>query len=212
MKIDAIRRNYTRDKLDMDKLTADPLVQFEHWLQDAVDAELPDPTAMCVASVDASGQPSQRLVLLKDLNPNGFVFYTNLGSKKATELAANPKVCLHFPWHPLERQVIVYGTAERVPSSQVMKYFLSRPKESQLAAWASEQSRPISTRQALLQKFAEIKHKFEHGDVTLPSFWGGFLVRPHQIEFWQGGEHRLHDRFMYSQQDDGSWSIDRLCP
>lgn len=212
MKIDAIRRNYTRDKLDIDKLTADPLVQFEHWLQDAVDAELPDPTAMCVASVDASGQPSQRLVLLKDLNPNGFVFYTNLGSKKATELAANPKVCLHFPWHPLERQVIVYGTAERVPSSQVMKYFLSRPKESQLAAWASEQSRPISTRQALLQKFAEIKHKFEHGDVTLPSFWGGFLVRPHQIEFWQGGEHRLHDRFMYSQQDDGSWSIDRLCP
>lgn len=212
MKIDAIRRNYNRDKLDLDKLHLDPIQQFEHWLQDAVDAELPDPTAMCVATVDASGQPSQRLVLLKDVSPAGFVFYTNLGSRKATELAENPKVCLHFPWHPLERQVIVYGTAERVPSSQVMKYFLSRPKESQLAAWASEQSRPISTRQALLQKFAEVKHKFAQGDISLPSFWGGFVVKPERIEFWQGGEHRLHDRFMYSKQDDGSWSIDRLCP
>ncbi|MCC5827079.1 pyridoxamine 5'-phosphate oxidase [Alkalimonas sp.] len=212
MKIDAIRRSYTKDKLDLDKLHADPIQQFERWLKDAVAAELPDPTAMCVATVDASGQPSQRLVLLKDVSADGFVFYTNLGSRKATELAANPKVSLHFPWHPLERQVIVYGTAERVPSSQVVKYFLSRPKESQLAAWASEQSRPISTRQALMQKFAEIKHKFEHGEVPLPSFWGGFLVRPHQIEFWQGGEHRLHDRFLYRQQSDTNWQIERLCP
>ncbi|WP_423187171.1 pyridoxamine 5'-phosphate oxidase [Alishewanella sp. d11] len=212
MKIDAIRRSYTKDKLDLDKLNADPIAQFELWLKDAIAAELPDPTAMCVASVDSSGQPSQRLVLLKDVNTAGFTFYTNLGSRKASELSENPKVCLHFPWHPLERQVIVYGTAERVSNTQVMQYFLSRPKESQLAAWASEQSRPISTRQALMQKFAEIKHKFEHGEVPLPSFWGGFLVRPHQVEFWQGGEHRLHDRFMYSKQDDGNWSIDRLCP
>ncbi|MDP4529701.1 pyridoxamine 5'-phosphate oxidase [Alkalimonas delamerensis] len=212
MKIDAIRRSYTKDKLDLDKLHADPIRQFEQWLKDAIAAELPDPTAMCVATVDESGQPSQRLVLLKDVSADGFVFYTNLGSRKATELAANPKVSLHFPWHPLERQVIVYGTAERVSNTQVMKYFLSRPKESQLAAWASEQSRPVSTRQALMQKFAEIKHKFEHGEVPLPSFWGGFLVRPHQIEFWQGGEHRLHDRFMYRKEDDSRWSIDRLCP
>lgn len=211
MKIDAIRRSYTKDKLDLDKLNADPIAQFELWLKDAIAAELPDPTAMCVATVDSSGQPSQRLVLLKDVNSDGFTFYTNLGSRKASELAENPKVCLHFPWHPLERQVIVYGTAERVSSAQVMKYFLSRPKESQLAAWASEQSRPISTRQALMQKFAEIKHKFEHGDVPLPSFWGGFLVRPQQIEFWQGGEHRLHDRFMYKKSDTG-WQIERLCP
>jgi len=107
--------------------------------------------------------------------------------------------------------VIVYGTAERVSNTQVMQYFLSRPKESQLAAWASEQSRPISTRQALTQKFAEIKHKFEHCEIPLPSFWGGFLVRPHQIEFWQGGEHRLHDRFMYKKSESG-WQIERLCP
>jgi pyridoxamine 5'-phosphate oxidase len=212
MKIDDIRRSYTKDKLEFDKLNADPIAQFELWLKDAIAAELPDPTAMCVASVDEHGQPSQRLVLLKDVGANGFTFYTNLGSRKATELSSNPKVCLHFPWHPLERQVIVYGTAERVTATQVAKYFLSRPKESQLAAWASEQSRPVSTRQALLQKFAEIKHKFEHGEVPLPSFWGGFLVRPHKIEFWQGGEHRLHDRFMYSKLDDNSWSIDRLCP
>lgn len=212
MKIDDIRRSYVKDKLELDKLNADPFVQFERWLQDAIAAELPDPTAMCVATVDAEGQPSQRLVLLKDVSSSGFVFYTNLGSRKATELSENPKVCLHFPWHPLERQVIVYGTAERVPSSQVLKYFLSRPKESQLAAWASEQSRPVSTRQALMQKFAEIKHKFEHGEVPVPSFWGGFIVVPHKIEFWQGGEHRLHDRFMYQRQVDDTWQIERLCP
>ncbi len=212
MKIADIRRSYTMDKLDLDKLNADPFLQFEAWLKDAVAAELPDPTAMCVATVDASGQPSQRLVLLKDVSGKGFVFYTNLGSRKASELEQNPKVSLHFPWHPLERQVIVYGTAERVPASQVMSYFLSRPKESQLAAWASEQSRPVSTRQVLMQKFAEIKHKFEQGDVPVPSFWGGFLVKPHQIEFWQGGEHRLHDRFMYKLQADHSWAIERLCP
>ncbi len=212
MKIDDIRRSYVKDKLDLDKLDADPFVQFERWLQDAIAAELPDPTAMCVATVDAQGQPSQRLVLLKDVSSAGFVFYTNLGSRKATELAGNPKVCLHFPWHQLERQVIVYGTAERVSNTQVLKYFLSRPKESQLAAWASEQSRPVSTRQALLQKFAEIKHKFEHGEVPVPSFWGGFLVVPQKIEFWQGGEHRLHDRFMYQRQADDAWQIERLCP
>lgn len=216
MKIDDIRRSYTKDKLELDKLNSNPIAQFELWLKDAIAAELPDPTAMCVASVDSDGQPSQRLVLLKDVSEEGFTFYTNLGSRKATELSANPKVSLHFPWHPLERQVIVYGTAERVPNSQVMKYFVSRPKESQLAAWASEQSRPVSTRQALLQKFAEIKHKFAHGEVPLPSFWGGFLIRPHKIEFWQGGEHRLHDRFMYSKTANADatppWHIERLCP
>lgn len=212
MKVDAIRRSYSLNKLDYDQLDKNPIIQFEHWLQQAIAAELTDPTAMCVASVDEHGQPSQRIVLLKDVNADGFVFYTNLGSRKATELTANPKVCLHFPWHPLERQVIVYGVAERVSSVQVAKYFLSRPKESQLAAWASEQSRPISTRQALMQKFAEVKHKFAQGEVPLPSFWGGFLIRPTQIEFWQGGDNRLHDRFMYKLQQNGQWQIERLCP
>jgi pyridoxamine 5'-phosphate oxidase len=121
---------------------------------------------------------------------------------------------LHFPWHNIERQVIVYGTAERLSNSNVLKYFLSRPKESQLAAWASEQSRPLSSRQALMEKFAQIKHQFAQGDVSLPSFWGGYRVVPHQVEFWQGGEARLHDRFMYKKVDADAteWSIERLAP
>ena len=120
---------------------------------------------MCVATVDETGQPSQRIVLLKDVSKDGFVFYTNLGSRKAQELGQNNKISLHFPWHNIDRQVIVYGTAERLSNAQVMKYFLSRPKESQLAAWASEQSRPVSSRQVLMQKFAEMKHKFSKGDI-----------------------------------------------
>ena len=210
--LEDFRREYTQGGLDRADLADSPLDQFGRWMEQTIQSGIPDPNAMTVATVDANGQPSQRIVLLKHLDEKGFVFYTNLGSRKASELEHNPKVCLHFPWHPLERQVIVYGTAERVPTSQVMSYFLSRPKESQLAAWASEQSRPVSTRQVLMQKFAEIKHKFEQGEVPVPSFWGGFLVKPHQIEFWQGGEHRLHDRFMYKQQADQSWAIERLCP
>jgi len=212
MQLDNVRREYLRDGLKRENLADEPFSQFETWLQQAIECELKDPTAMCVATVDSSGQPSQRIVLLKDFNRDGFVFYTNLGSRKAEELAQNNKVSLHFPWHNIERQVIVYGKAERLSHAQVLKYFLSRPKESQLAAWASEQSRPVSSRQALMQKFAEVKHKFAKGDVSLPSFWGGYLVKPHQIEFWQGGEARLHDRFMYRLQDDNSWNVERLAP
>ncbi len=212
MNISEFRREYLQGGLQREDLSDDPFSQFERWLEQAVASEIKDPTAMCVATVDESGQPSQRIVLLKDFSEQGFVFYTNLGSRKAQELGQNDKVCLHFPWHPLERQVIVYGRAERLPNAKVLKYFLSRPKESQLAAWASEQSRPVSSRSALMQKFAEMKHKFSKGDVSLPSFWGGYLVKPHQIEFWQGGEHRLHDRFMYRLDEQNHWSIERLCP
>lgn len=212
MKIDQVRREYLQGGLQREDLSAEPFTQFNTWLSQAIECELKDPTAMCVATVDENGQPSQRIVLLKDFDEQGFVFYTNLGSRKAQEIGVNNKVCLHFPWHALERQVIVYGTAERLSNAQVVKYFLSRPKESQLAAWASDQSRPVSSRKALMQKFAEMKHKFSHGDISLPSFWGGFRVKPHQVEFWQGGEYRLHDRFMYSLEADDSWSIERLCP
>lgn len=211
MKIDDIRREYTKDGLSRDKLASDPISQFEHWLKQAIDAGLPDPTAMVVATVDGEGQPSQRIVLLKDVSEQGFVFFTNTGSRKAQEIAGNNQVCLHFPWHPLERQVIVYGKAEPLSNLAVTKYFLSRPKESQLAAWASAQSRPISSRKVLLEKFQEIKSKFASGDVPLPSFWGGYQIVPHKIEFWQGGEHRLHDRFMYSKSAD-TWQIERLNP
>ncbi|MCG7534500.1 pyridoxamine 5'-phosphate oxidase [Pseudoalteromonas sp. OOF1S-7] len=212
MKLDDIRREYTKDGLSREKLDNNPIVQFEHWLQQAVDANLSDPTAMVVATVDEHGQPSQRIVLLKQVDDNGFVFFTNTGSRKAQELKGNNKISLHFPWHNLERQVIVYGEAEPMPTSAVAKYFLSRPKESQLAAWASQQSRPVSSRQALMQTFNSMKAKFAKGDIPLPDFWGGYCVKPHQIEFWQGGEHRLHDRFMYRKEASGQWLVERLNP
>jgi len=211
-KLNQIRREYSQNGLRRQDLDDNPIEQFNHWLSQAIDAGMQDPTAMVVATVDEFGQPSQRIVLLKDLTDEGFVFYTNLGSRKAKELSQNDKISLHFPWHAIERQVIVYGTAEKLDVLTTMKYFMSRPEESQLAAWASEQSRPISSRDLLMQQFRKMKAKFSQGDIPLPDFWGGFRVVPHQIEFWQGGEHRLHDRFMYSKCDNGSWSIERLMP
>ena len=166
---------------------------------------------MSVATVSPEGKPWQRMVLLKGFDEQGFVFYTNLGSRKAKEIEANAQVSLHFPWLQLDRQVIVGGRAERLSVAEVMKYFISRPKESQLAAWASKQSSRISTRQVLETQFAQIKEKFAKGDIPLPDFWGGFRVVPEEIEFWQGGESRLHDRFSYNRDGD-DWQIDRLSP
>jgi len=210
--ISDIRRDYTQAGLDVEDLTPEPFALFEHWLQNAVDANLADPTAMTVATVDKSGQPSQRIVLLKDFDESGFVFYTNTGSKKAQDLSQNTKISLHFPWHSLDRQVKVSGIAQQLSSVDVAKYFMSRPKPSQIAAWASAQSRPISSKQLLMQKFAEAKAKFVKGEVPLPSFWGGYRVIAHQIEFWQGGEHRLHDRFVYTKTSKGQWLTERLMP
>jgi len=206
------RKEYTRGTLDTDSLTNNPMDLFNTWLEDAIKAELPDPNAMTVATVDETGQPSQRIVLLKDVSNEGFVFYTNLGSRKAKELSNNPKVSLHFPWYFLERQVRVCGVAEPLSRTTVAKYFFSRPKESQLGAWASQQSKPISTRQLLVTQFMQMKEKFAHGEIPLPDFWGGFLVKPQQIEFWQGGEHRLHDRFEYNKKENGEWGTARLMP
>lgn len=206
------RKEYTAGRLTSDALTKHPVDLFESWLNDAIAAGLPDPNAMTVATVDLSGQPSQRIVLLKDLSKDGFVFYTNLGSRKAKDLAHNAKISLHFPWYFLERQVRVSGVAKALSRTEVAKYFVSRPKESQLGAWASKQSQVISTRELLITQFAQIKEKFAKGEIPLPDFWGGYRVEPHQIEFWQGGEHRLHDRFEYNKQDDGSWSTQRLMP
>lgn len=206
------RKEYTLGRLDTDALTANPIDLFQSWLQDAINAELPDPNAMTVATVDEHGQPSQRIVLLKDVGLEGFVFYTNLGSRKAQELAKNNKVSLHFPWYFLERQVRVCGVAEPLSRVDVAKYFFSRPKDSQLGAWASKQSTPISTRQLLVTQFTQMKEKFANGDIPVPDFWGGYLVKPHQIEFWQGGEHRLHDRFEYNKDEQGNWQTARLMP
>jgi pyridoxamine 5'-phosphate oxidase len=212
LNLENLRREYLRDGLRRDQLASDPIEQFERWMAQMVAAEISDPNAMTIATVDASGQPSQRIVLLKGLDQRGFVFYTNLRSHKAQDLKQNPKISLHFPWHCLERQVKVCGVAQQMTAAESLKYFLSRPRESQLAAWASNQSRPISSRAMLMQQFEAMKNKFSKGEIPLPDFWGGFRVKPEQIEFWQGGAHRLHDRFQYTRQADDSWEIARLEP
>ena len=192
--------------------TTSPFDVFQQWFNDANKSGILLPEAMSVSSCSSDGQPSSRMVLLKDYDEEGFVFFTNTGSRKAQELKGNNKISLHFPWHHMERQVIVYGEAKPLPTTAVAKYFLSRPKESQLAAWASQQSRPVSSRKVLMETFAKMKQKFSEGEIPLPDFWGGYCVEPTKIEFWQGGAHRLHDRFMYQRQADGSWQFGRLNP
>jgi len=212
MGIEDIRREYSKGGLRRKDLADDPIVQFNKWLEQAVEAKLTDPTAMTVATVDENGMPFQRIVLLKNLDENGFVFYTNLGSRKAQQIEHNNKVSLHFPWHNLERQVHITGVAEKLTAMENMKYFTSRPKESQLAAIASKQSSRISARGVLEGKFLELKQKFAKGEIPVPTFWGGYRIRPESIEFWQGGEHRLHDRFLFSKDGTGHWEAERLAP
>lgn len=212
LKLEDYRREYTQGGLDRADLTDDPLVQFSRWMEQVIKTEIPDPNAMTIATVDATGQPSQRIVLLKNLDKKGFVFFTNLNSRKAQDLKQNPKVSLHFPWHFIERQVKVCGTAEQLSTAEVVNYFVTRPRDSQIGAWASQQSRPISSRALLMQQFESMKNKFAKGEIPVPDFWGGFRVKPHQIEFWQGGSARLHDRFQYNLQADGTWDIQRLAP
>ncbi len=210
--LENIRREYLRGGLHRKDLADNPIDQFHLWMAQAVEAEIPDPSAMTLATVDAQGQPSQRIVLLKGVNQQGFVFYTNFGSRKARDLAQNARTSLHFPWHCMERQVAVRGVAERLGTAESLKYFLTRPRDSQLAAWASRQSHPIGSRALLLQQFESMKAKFVSGEIPLPDFWGGFRVRPEAVEFWQGGGKRLHDRFLYIRRDDDSWQIERLAP
>ena len=212
MDLEDFRREYLAPGLHRKDLDASPFRQFESWLKHAIDAGLRDPTAMAVATVDARGRPSQRLVLLKHCDDAGFVFYTNLESRKAREIAGNPQVALLFPWADMERQVRIEGTVERMGAAQALKYFLLRPRASQLAAWASAQSRPLSSRALLEDEFARLKQKFGEGRIPLPSFWGGFRVVPDAFEFWQGRPNRLHDRFSYTLADDGHWRIERLAP
>ena len=212
MDIKDLRREYLHDGLSEEKLLDDPLQQFNAWLEQAVKADLTDPTAMTIATVDKTGQPSQRVVLLKRADEKGFVFYTNLESKKALDIAQNSKVSLHFAWLPLERQVKIQGVATKLSSKEAFAYFTSRPRDSQLAAWSSHQSKRLSSRQILESAFEQMKNKFSKGDIPLPSFWGGYRVEIQRYEFWQGGANRLHDSFSYEQRDDKNWQIDRLAP
>ena len=210
--LENLRVEYQKGRLDEAALLDDPVEFFKLWLNQAMEAQLPEPNAMTVATVDENGQPRQRIVLLKQLTEQGFVFFTNLGSRKANDIRQNTKVSLHFPWHYMERQVRVNGTASELSRTEVLKYFLSRPRDSQLGAWASQQSQPISTRQLLITQFMQVKEKFAKGEIPLPDFWGGFCVEANEIEFWQGGEHRLHDRIEYKKDAKGTWHHQRLMP
>jgi len=206
-----LRREYRNRPLHRRDLNPDPFVQFDHWFREALEIEAMDANAMSVSTVNSDGQPSVRMVLLKYFGDDGFVFYTNLGSRKASEIAGNARVAVLFYWHELHRQVKILGTAERTSVAEDARYFLRRPRDSQLGAWVSRQSSILSARSVLENKFAEMKERFAQGEVPVPSFWGGYRVRPHSIEFWQGRENRLHDRFRYDL-DDRLWVVRRLAP
>lgn len=212
MNLEDMRRNYAARSLDLPDLDSDPFTQFDHWMREAIETEILEPNAMSLATADASGRPNLRTVLLKGFDQRGLVFYTNYESAKARDIAENPRVALSFTWLPLERQVIIRGSAKKISATESLKYFLSRPRDSQIGAWASRQSEVISTRSVLETKFAEMKAKFLRGDVPLPDHWGGYRVAPEMFEFWQGRPNRIHDRFRYQLTAGDAWEITRLMP
>ncbi|HEX4495695.1 MAG TPA: pyridoxamine 5'-phosphate oxidase [Thermoanaerobaculia bacterium] len=212
MKVADVRREYGRAGLSEEDLAADPIDQFQRWLDQAKAADPQDFTAMTLATADGAGRPSARVVLLKGVDERGFVFYTDHGSRKGRELLANPRAALVFYWASLDRQVRVEGTVETTSRAESEAYFASRPRGSRLGAWASEQSRPISGRAELERLWSEAGERFPGDDVPLPDDWGGFRVRPEAIEFWQGRPSRLHDRLVYTLLPAGGWKIERLAP
>jgi len=212
MTLQDTRREYRYGKLDRDTLRDSPFDQFRHWLDQAIEAAIQDPTAMGLTTVDADGKPWSRVVLLKGFDENGFQFYTHLDSRKGRDIEQNPNVSLHFPWLQMDRQIIIGGTAKVLPHDVSRAYFATRPHESQIAAWVATQSAPVASREFLDAQFAEINQRFAGQDVPMPETWGGFCVVPCRWEFWQGGEFRLHDRFTYEQDGQSRWLITRLAP
>jgi pyridoxamine 5'-phosphate oxidase len=212
MDLNDMREEFEMAGLNRSDLDPDPVKQFARWFEDVQKAGYRMPNAMTLATVDAQHRPSMRMVLLKMFDAHGFVFYTNYESRKAQDIAQHPVAALHFPWHDLERQVAITGTVEKVSTAESVKYFLSRPKGSQIGAWVSNQSSVLSSRQVLMMQFEEMLKKFEHQEVPVPSFWGGFRVVPDSFEFWQGQRNRLHDRFRYLPDGAGNWVIERLSP
>ena len=212
MNVSDLRRSATGFALDRDDLDDDPIVQFEDWFRYACETVAMDPNAFSISTVDGENRPSSRTVLLKYFDETGFVFFTNFESKKSEHIGANPHVALLFFWSDAARQVKIRGTAEKIPVSETLKYFMSRPRGSQIGAWVSAQSSAISSRSLLETEFQKLKKKFKNKEVPLPSFWGGYRVVPYEIEFWQGRRNRLHDRFQYTRRGDGGWDIVRLAP
>lgn len=212
MNIIQLRREYSDKALHKEDLDLNPFKQFEIWFNNAIDAHIVESNAMSLATVDASFRPSIRTVLLKLYDEKGFVFFSNYQSKKAKDIAQNPHVALHFVWLELQRQVRIEGEIEKISTQESLTYFLSRPRGSQLGAWASNQSEVVNSRSLLESKFFELKQKFAKGEVPLPDFWGGYRVKPRRFEFWQGGKDRLHDRFAYEKDVKNEWNINRLAP
>ncbi|MBK5929174.1 pyridoxamine 5'-phosphate oxidase [Halochromatium salexigens] len=209
----ALRTQFMARGLDHDDLDTDPIVQFQRWYQETLSAQLPEPNAMSLATVDANGQPSLRTVLLKLYDAQGFVFFTNYQSTKAQQIGGNHQVALLFPWVALARQISILGSAEQIPTHESLRYFITRGRGSRIGAWASPQSQVIRSRSLLEQKVAQIKQRFSDGEIPLPDFWGGYRVIPTSIEFWQGRDSRLHDRFRYRREaPDAPWQIERLAP
>lgn len=206
-----LRKDYDREPLSEASLDPDPVLQFRAWFEEARASGIPEPNAMTLGTAGASGRVSCRTVLLKAYDERGFVFFTNYGSRKARQIAENPRASLLFPWVSLARQIEIAGPVERISAAESLAYFLSRPFGSRLGAWVSDQSAVIPSRQVLLAKFEELKRRFADGNVPKPEGWGGYRVEPETIEFWQGGHDRLHDRFLYSRQGV-SWTISRLSP
>ena len=211
MDLTFMRQGYQNEGLSKEELSPDPFLQFEAWFKEANETE-PIPNAMSLATVNLSGAPMMRTVLLKLFDDNGFVFFTNYKSRKAEQISENQNVAVLFNWVALDRQVSINGVGEKVERSESLKYFMGRPRLSQLGAWVSDQSSVLSSRKILEMKLEEIKHKFGENEIPLPEFWGGFRIKPKRFEFWQGRPNRLHDRFLYSKIDDESWKIERLAP
>jgi len=212
MKSETLRGEFMAKGLVRADLHADPIRQFENWYAQTISTEAAEPSAMSLATVDDSGQPWQRMVLLKLFDENGFVFFTNYSSRKAEQIAGNSRVSLLFPWQELGRQVKVTGMAEKIPTAESMRYFATRPRGSQIGAWASHQSKVIKSRAILDGMFEQMKHKFMDGEVPLPEFWGGYRVLPETLEFWQARDSRLHDRFIYRRDENAQWVIERMAP
>lgn len=207
-----MRQTYGLGELLEGQVDADPVKQFALWLAQAADAGVHEPNAMVLATADRDGKPSARTVLLKGLDERGFVFYTNQQSRKADDLAVNPACALVFPWHSMERQVRVEGTASKLPQDEVDAYFASRPRGSQLGAWASQQSQPVESREELDLQYASYERQWPEGtEIATPYFWGGYRIEPAAFEFWQGRVGRLHDRLQYLKDGD-SWRLQRLQP
>jgi pyridoxamine 5'-phosphate oxidase len=211
-RIARLRREYARAGLTEAGSHPDPIEQFRRWFDEALDADLHEPNAMTLATATPDGRPSARVVLLKGFDRRGFIFYTNYEGRKGREIEANPSCALVFYWGELERQVRVEGRVGRVPERESDAYFASRPRGSQLGAWASEQSRPAESRELLEERLRELEAEYERREVPRPPFWGGYRVEPETIEFWQGRENRLHDRLVYRRSGDGVWERERLQP